>query len=409
MDKVAISSSLRTDFPALRPVAGELPRTYLDSAATTHKPQAVIDRLVRFYAEEYATVRRGVYRRSAMVTAACNTARDRVRQFLNAGNSNEIVFVRGATEGINLVARSYGAGALHPGDNVVVTELEHHANFVPWQQICHEHGAALRVVPVQPSGEIATAELERLLDDRTRLLAVTQVSNVLGTVTPVREWVERAHQLAIPVLVDGTQAAPRMPVDVQALDCDFYVFSGHKIYGPTGIGVVYGKAARLAGMAPYQTGGDMIEFVEKERTQFQLPPHRFEAGTPHLAGILGLATALDYVDEVGRDNIWAHEQELTRQALAQLQRFPEIKIMGTPRLRAGILSFTVEGIHPHDLASALDCEGFDLRAGHLCAQPLMRALGVAAVARISFGLYSRATDLDRLAAVLPEVIRLLRA
>jgi cysteine desulfurase/selenocysteine lyase len=391
-------SRVRDDFPILsRKVHGK-PLVYLDNAATTQKPRAVLSAIRRYYTDSNANVHRGVHALSDRATRAYEEARARVAKFLNAREAREIVFVRGATEGINLAAQTFGRLRIGEGDEVLVTAMEHHANIVPWQMVCDRAGAHLRVAPVFSTGELDLAAYERMLSPRTRLAAVTHVSNALGTVNPVREMVRLAHARDIPVLVDGAQAAPHLPVDVQAVGCDFYVFSGHKVYGPTGIGVLYAKAEHLEEMPPYQGGGDMILRVTFEKTTFNAVPWKFEAGTPNIAGAVGLHAALDYVEAIGLTAVAAHERELLAYATEEVGKVPGVRIVGTAKEKAGILSFVVEGVHPHDLGTILDHEGVAIRAGHHCAMPLMDRLGLPATARASFGLYNTQAEVDLLAA-----------
>ncbi|GAB4235493.1 MAG: cysteine desulfurase [Deltaproteobacteria bacterium] len=389
---------VRDDFPILsRSVHGK-PLVYLDNAATTQKPRAVLSAIRRYYATSNANVHRGVHALSDRATQAYEEARSRVARFLNAREDREIVFVRGATEAINLVAQTFGRIRLDEGDEVLITAMEHHSNIVPWQMACDRAGAHLKVAPVFATGELDLAAYERLLSPRTRLSAVTHVSNALGTVNPVREIVRLAHDREVPVLVDGAQAAPHLPVDVQDLGCDFYVFSGHKVYGPTGIGVLYAKAERLEEMPPYQGGGDMILRVTFEKTTYNAVPWKFEAGTPNIAGAVGLRAALDYVEAIGLAAVAAHERNLLACATEEVGKIPGVRIVGTAKEKAGILSFVVDGVHPHDIGTILDHEGIAIRAGHHCAMPLMDRLGLPATARASFGLYNTPAEVDRLAA-----------
>jgi cysteine desulfurase/selenocysteine lyase len=393
----------RADFPILRRTVHGTPLIYLDNAATSQKPQVVIDAVTRFYTEECANIQRGVHALSEQATQAYAAARTAVQRFINAREPREIVFVRGTTEAINLIAQSFLRPRLQPGDEIIVSALEHHANIVPWQLAGEEHGALLRVIPITDGGELMLAEYEQLLGPRTRLVAIAQVSNALGTVNPVHEIVAMAHGRNVPVLVDGAQAAPHLPIDMQALDCDFYAFSGHKVYGPTGIGVLYGKAALLEAMPPYQGGGSMIRSVTFERTTFADIPERFEAGTPHIAGAIGLGVALDYVTGVGLDAIGASEQELLAYATRALRGVRGVRLIGTARRKVSILSFLVDGVHPHDVAAVLDQAGIAVRAGHHCAQPLMQRLGVPATARASLAFYNTRGEIDALAAGLEHV------
>jgi cysteine desulfurase/selenocysteine lyase len=396
-------SAIRADFPILQRRVHGRPLVYLDNAATTQKPRAVIDRLVRYYEEENANIHRGVHTLSVEATDAYDAARDRVRRFLNAADSREIVFVRGATEAINLVARSFAATQVRQGDEIVVSEMEHHSNIVPWQMICEEKGATLRVVPITDSGEFRLDAYEQLLSARTRIVAVTHVSNALGTVTPVAEIVRLARDRGIPVLIDGAQAVAHMHVDVQALGCDFYVFSGHKVLGPTGIGVLYGRLPLLEAMPPYQGGGDMIRSVTFDQTLYNEVPYKFEAGTQHIAGVVGLATAIDYLSDVGLDRVAAHEHELLAYGTGALTTVPGLQLTGTAAQKAGILAFVMDDVHPHDIGTILDREGVAIRAGHHCCQPLMARLGVPATARASFALYNTHAEIDALVGALRKV------
>jgi cysteine desulfurase/selenocysteine lyase len=389
-------TAIRAEFPILRRRVHERPLVYLDNAATTQKPQVVIDRIVRYYSEENANVRRGVHQLSVEATNACDAAREQVRQFLNAADAREIVFVRGTTEAINLVAATYGRAQVGPGDEVVISEMEHHSNIVPWQTLCEEKGARVRVIPISDAGELLLDEYERLLGLRTRIVAVTHVSNALGTINPIADIVRLAHRHGIPVLVDGAQAVAHMPVDVQALGCDFYTFSGHKVFGPTGIGVLYGRAPLLAAMPPYQGGGDMIASVTFEGTTYQEPPARFEAGTLNIAGIVGLAAAITYLAHVGLERVAAYDRELLRYGMEALSEVPGLRLIGTAAHTVGILSFVMEGIHPHDIGTIVDRAGVAIRAGHHCCQPLMARLGVPATARASFALYNTREEVESL-------------
>jgi cysteine desulfurase/selenocysteine lyase len=395
---------VRADFPVLQQQFYGKPLVYLDNAATAQKPRAVIEAVARFYAEDCGTVRRGLYALSERATQAYEKARGKVRRFLNAGDDREIIFVRGATEAINLVAHSYGVSRLGPGDEIVLSVMEHHSNIVPWQLACQNRGAVLRVAPITGDGELLLEEYERLLTARTKLVAMAHVSNALGTINPVGPIIALAHARQIPVLIDGAQAVPHLPVDVQALDCDFYVFSGHKLYGPSGIGVLYGKAGFLEAMPPYQGGGEMISSVSFERTTYDRLPHKFEAGTPHVAGAVGLGTALDYVGGLGMRAIAAHDRELLAYATDQLSRVPRLRLIGTAKEKVGVLSFVVDGVHPHDVATVLDREGVAIRAGHHCAQPLMQRLGISGTARASLALYNTREDIDALVAGLYKVL-----
>jgi cysteine desulfurase/selenocysteine lyase len=394
---------LRADFPILSRQINGHPLVYLDSAASAECPTPVLAAMERYVTTTHANVHRGVHSLSQWATDAYEQARERVRGFINARSTREIIFVRGTTEAINLVANSFGRSSLQPGDEVLITQLEHHANIVPWQLVCAATGARLRAAPVLPDGTLDMAGFRALLGERTRLVAIAHVSNALGTVLPVREIVQLAHARGVPVLLDGAQAIAHAPVDVQALECDFYAFSGHKIYGPTGIGVLYGREALLQQMPPWQGGGDMILTVSIEHTTYNELPWKFEAGTPPIAAAIGLATALDYVEAIGRERIAAHEQLLLRQATAQLAALPRVRLVGTAPLKAAVLSFTMEGVHPHDIGTILDSEGIAIRTGHHCAMPIMEHFGLAATARASFALYNRAEEIERLVAALRKV------
>ena len=388
---------LRREFPVFD-AHPEL--VFLDSGASAQKPRSVIDGVAEFYRSEYANVHRGVYALSARSTDRFEEARERVRAFLNARDEREIVFVRGATEAINLVAQSWGPAFLKEGDEIVVTELEHHSNFVPWQMLCQRVGARLVMAPIDATGGLDLARFEELLTPRTKMVALTHISNVSGALLPVERIVQLAHAKGAKVLIDGCQSVPRMPVDVQAIDCDFYVFSGHKAYGPSGIGVLYGRYDVLAAMPPWQTGGGMITTVTLERTEFQEPPHRFEAGTPDISGAVGLGDALDFIEAIGRDAILDHEETLTGYGVDRLSRVPGIEIVGAGQRRLSILSFNLDGVHPHDVGTVLDQHNVAVRVGHHCAQPLMDRLGVAGTVRASFGVYNDEADIDRLVAAI---------
>jgi cysteine desulfurase/selenocysteine lyase len=398
---------VRRDFPALHQDVRGRPLVYLDNGATTQKPRAVIDAEVRFYEHDCANVHRGVHALSERATRAYDEARVAVQRFINAAASREVIFVRGTTEAINLVAQSYGRSRIGDGDEVVITELEHHANIVPWQMLCQQTGARLRVVPITDDGELRMDEFLRLLGPRTRLVAVAHVSNALGTVNPVEAIIDAAHAQGVPVLVDGAQAAPHSPIDVQALDCDFYAFSGHKVYGPTGIGVLYGKERLLDAMPPYQGGGEMIRRVTFEETTYAPLPLKFEAGTPHVAGAIGLKAAIEYVDAIGPEAIAAHERALLERATAAISGLPGIRLIGTARSKASLLSFVMEGAHPHDIGTILDHEGIAIRTGHHCAMPVMAHFHVPATARASFGLYNTQAEVDALVTGLGRVAEVL--
>jgi len=399
-----VSPAAALDVPALRrefPVFDAHPDlVFLDSGASAQKPRSVIDGVAEFYRRDYANVHRGVYALSARSTDRFEEARGTVSAFLNARDEREIVFVRGATEAINLVAQSWGPAFLKDGDEVIVTELEHHSNFVPWQMLCQRVGAKLVMAPIDATGGLDLAKFEALLNRRTRIVAVTHVSNVSGALLPVEKIGQLAHAHGAKVLIDACQSVPRMPVDVQALDCDFLVFSGHKAYGPSGIGVLYGRYDLLAAMPPWQTGGGMITTVTLAGTEFQEPPHRFEAGTPDISGAVGRGMALDFIEGIGRDAIQEHEEALTGYGVDRLSRIPGIDLVGAGQRRLSILSFNVEGVHPHDVGTVLDQQNVAVRVGHHCAQPLMDRLGVAGTVRASFGVYNDEADIDRLAAAI---------
>jgi len=394
---------LRADFPILTQRIHGQPLVYLDNAATTQKPRAVLDALRTYYETANANVHRGVHTLSERATAGFEGARQTVARFLHAAEPREIIFTRNATEGINLVAQTFGRLHVGAGDEVLITAMEHHSNIVPWQMLCASAGAHLRVVPIDDDGALRMDELRRLIGPRTRLVAVSQLSNALGTINPVAEIIALAHEAGAAVLVDGAQAAYHMPVDVQALDCDFYVCTGHKLYGPTGIGVLYGKAAHLEAMPPYQGGGDMIASVTFEKTTYNVIPAKFEAGTPDISGVIGLAAGLDYMTAIGMDVIQAHEQALLEYGTAALATVPGLRLIGTAPRKASILSFVIDGIHPHDIGTIVDREGVAIRTGHHCAQPVMERFGVPATARASLALYNTHEDIDRLVASLHKV------
>jgi cysteine desulfurase / selenocysteine lyase len=395
--------AVRDDFPILATRLYGKALVYLDNAATTQKPQVVIDRLTRYYAHENANIHRGVHYLSELATEAYEEARQTVCRFLNAAAAQGIVFVRGTTEAINLVAQTYGRVHVGPGDDIVITVMEHHSNIVPWQMLCEQKGARLRIVPMNDAGELRLDEYEALLSDRTRIVAVGHVSNALGTINAIRTIVEMAHARGVPVLVDGAQAVSHMAVDVQALDCDFYAFSGHKVFGPTGIGVLYGKPALLDSMPPYQGGGDMIRSVRFEKTEYNTLPYKFEAGTPNIAGAIGLSAAIEYIERLGFDRIAAHERHLLAHGTRALMDVPGLRLTGTASDKAGVLAFVLEGVHPHDVGTILDREGIAVRTGHHCCQPLMDRLGVPATARASLALYNTSEEIDALASALARV------
>ncbi|MFN8545716.1 MAG: cysteine desulfurase [Candidatus Binatia bacterium] len=398
---------VRGEFPALGQTVHGRPLVYLDTAATAQKPRVVIDAIARFYAEGCANVHRGAHALAERATTAHETARTAVQRFMNAREAREIVFVRGTTEAINLVAHGYGRTVLGAGDEVVISAMEHHSNIVPWQRVCRERGAVLRVAPIDDAGDLVLEAFAALLGPRTKLVAVAHVSNALGTVNPIEAIVGLAHARGIPVLVDGAQAVPHLDVDVQALGCDFYAWSGHKLYGPSGIGVLYARAALLETMEPYQTGSGMIASVAVGGATWADLPHRFEAGTPDVAGAIGLATAVDWVQAIGLETIAAHDADLLRYAAQRLAEQPRVRFVGTARRKVGILSFVVDGIHPHDVATVLDREGIAVRAGHQCAQPVMERFGLAGTTRASFGVYTTREEIDALVAGVRRVVEVL--
>ena len=392
--------AVRADFPVLARQVNGKPLCYLDNAASSQRPRAVIDAISGYYENSHANVHRGVHRLSQEATDLFEGARETLRRFINARSTREVIFVRGTTEAINLVAQSYARPRLQPGDEIVISWLEHHANIVPWQMLCEQTGAKLRVIPITRSGEVDFEAFRGLLNERTRLLALAHVSNALGTVVPVERFIREARRRGIPVLLDGAQAVPHLKVDVQALDCDFYCFSGHKMCGPTGIGVLYGRESLLKAMPPWQGGGDMILAVSFERTVYNELPYKFEAGTPHIAGAIGLAAAVDYLEALGLERIAATEQALLDYATERLLGIPGLEIIGTAPHKAAVASFTVAGVHPHDLGTILDAEGVAIRTGHHCAMPVMDFFGVPATARASFAFYNTRAEVDRLVAAL---------
>ena len=387
---------IREDFPILKQTIHGKPLVYLDNAATSQKPQIVIDTISRYYATENANVHRGIHALSEMATQAYEGVRETVQQFLTAADTREIIFVRGTTEAINLVAQSYGRTFLTAGDEIVISAMEHHSNIVPWQILCEQVGARLQVIPFNHDGELLLDEYTRLLNERTKFVSVGHVSNALGTINPVKDIIEMAHRRGIPVLIDGAQAAPHLPVNVQELDCDFYAFSGHKVCGPTGIGVLYGKADLLKRMPPYQSGGDMISVVTFEKTHYNTLPYKFEAGTPNIAGVIGLGAAINYVQAIGLDRIAAYETEMLAYATAALEEIPGLRMIGTAQEKASVVSFVLDCAHPHDIGTILDREGVAIRAGHHCAMPVMQRFGVPATARASFAFYNAPEEIDAL-------------
>jgi cysteine desulfurase/selenocysteine lyase len=394
---------IREDFPVLRQQVHGKPLVYLDNAATSQKPKSVVETIEQYYLTENSNVHRGVHLLSERATEAFEGARGKVAHFLNARDAREIVFVRGATEGINLVAHSFARPGLTAGDEILISEMEHHSNIVPWQIVCEQTGAVLRVVPINDDGELRLDEYEQLFSARTRLVSIVHVSNALGTINPVKQVIEMAHERGVPVLIDGAQAAPHLSVDVQALDCDFYVCSGHKLFGPTGIGIVFGKARHLEAMPPYQGGGDMILSVTFEKTIYNEAPLKFEAGTPHIAGAIGLGAAIDYVGSIGLDRIAAYEHELLAYATDAISVIPGLRIIGTAKEKASILSFVLDGVHAHDIGTILDQEGIAIRTGHHCAQPVLQRFGVPATARASVAFYNTRDEIDALVKAVYKV------
>lgn len=387
---------VRRHFPILHQTVHGKPLVYLDNAATTQKPLAVIEAIENYYRRDNANIHRGVHTLSERATESYEKVREAARKFLNAADTKEIIFVRGTTEAINLVAQSYGRRNVGSGDEVLITAMEHHSNIVPWQLLCEEKGAHLRVAPINDRGELLLDEFEKLLGPKTKIVAVGHLSNALGTINPVREIVRMAHARNIPVLVDGAQAAPRMQVDVQALDCDFYAISGHKMYGPTGIGILYGKTRLLEAMPPYQGGGDMIASVTFEKTVYNRLPYKFEAGTPNIADTIGLGAAIEYLNGLGLERIEQHEADLLSYATKAVEAIPGVRLVGTAKEKAGVLSFVMDEIHPHDIGTILDSEGIAIRTGHHCAQPVMQRFNIPATARASFGLYNTREEVDAL-------------
>ena len=388
---------VREDFPILKEVINGKPLTFLDSAASAQKPKVVIDRVADLYTHSYANIHRGIYKLSQEATAAYEQVREKVATFINAPSPKQCLFVRNATEGINLVAQSYGRANLSEGDEVILTELEHHSNIVPWQLLREDKGIVIKVAPINDQGEVDIGAYKALLSDKTKLVAIAHISNAIGTILPVKEMIALAHQVGARVLIDGCQAAPHTVIDVQDLDADFYVFSAHKVYGPTGVGVLYGKKDLLEAMPPWQGGGDMIELVTFEKTTFNVLPQKFEAGTPNIAGVIGFGAALDYLTQFPRKEIETHEQDLLTYATESLRGINQLKLIGTAKHKASIISFVLDDIHPHDAGTILDQEGIAVRTGHHCAQPLMAHFKVTATIRASFGMYNTRADVDRLA------------
>jgi cysteine desulfurase/selenocysteine lyase len=394
---------IRADFPVLQTQREGAPLIYLDNAATSQKPRQVIDAIQQYYTSQNANVHRGIHYLSELATRCYEEARIKVKHFLNIPVTCEVIFTSGTTEGINLIAQSYGRHHVGPGDEVLITAMEHHSNIVPWQILCEEKGAKLQVAPINDDGELLWDEFESLLNKRTRLVSVVHVSNALGTVNPVKQMIQAAHAAKIPVVIDGAQSAPHMPVDVQDLDCDFFLCSGHKTLGPTGIGVLYGKAELLDAMPPYQSGGDMIRSVSFEKTTYDSLPYKFEAGTPHIEGVIGLGTAIDYLSDIEMERIADYEHELLVHGTEVLEHIEGLRMIGTAREKAGVLSFILEGAHPHDIGQILDGEGIAVRAGHHCAQPVMQRFGIPATVRASLAFYNTKEELDALGKAVEKV------
>jgi cysteine desulfurase/selenocysteine lyase len=401
-------TALREDFPILQNKIGNKPLVYFDNAATTQKPYSVIEAEKNYYLNFNSNIHRGVHYLSEQATLAYENARLKIKEFVNALSACEIVFTRGATESINLVASSYGRTNIKEGDEIIISAMEHHANIVPWQMLCEEKKAVLRIIPMNNDGELILHEFQKLLNERTKFISIVQISNSLGTVNPVREIIEMAHQQKIPVLVDGSQAVPHIKIDVQQLDCDFYAFSGHKLFGPTGVGVLYGKAELLNSMPPYQTGGDMIRSVTFEKTIFNDIPNKFEAGTPNIAGNIAFGYAIDYLNKLDYKAIGRHENNLIDYGTKRLLEIEGLKIIGTAKEKAAVISFILENIHPHDIGTILDSEGIAIRTGHHCTQPVMQRFGIPATARASFAFYNTTDEIDRLIEAINKVIRVLK-
>ena len=395
--------AIRKDFPILDQLIYDKPLAYLDNAASSQKPVQVIEAIDHYYRKDNANVHRGVHRLSQRATDAYEASRTKVRNFINAKSDKEIVFVRGATEAINLVAQSFVRPQIKAGDEILISHMEHHANIVPWQMLCEQTGAKLRVIPMTEQGELDLTGIDDLLTEQTKILAIGQVSNALGTINPVKMLTEKAHAKNIPVLIDGAQAVPHLAVDVQDLDCDFYVFSGHKMFAPTGIGALYGKQALLEDMPPWQGGGDMILSVSFDHTQYNELPYKFEAGTPHIAGAIGLGAAIDYMHSIGVEKLAKHEHDLLDYATDKLSNMAGVRLIGTAQHKASVLSFLIEGVHPHDVGTIFDQQGVAIRTGHHCAQPVMQFFGIPATARASFAFYNTMDEVDALAAAVVKV------
>lgn len=395
-------AKIRQDFPILHQQINGKPLIYLDNAATSQKPRQVIEMVDKYYQEDNANIHRGVHTLSERATADYENAREKVRAFIHAESEKEIIFVRGATEGINLIAHSYGRTHLKSGDEIIISTMEHHSNIVPWQLLCEQTGAVLKVIPINVAGELIIEEFEKLLSPKTKIISVAHISNALGTINPIKTIIDRAHDHLAIVIIDGAQATPHTAVDVQALDCDFYVFSGHKLFAPTGVGVLYGKADLLEAMPPWQGGGDMIKMVSFEKTLYADLPYKFEAGTPHIAGVIGLGAAIDYVNAIGLDTIGAYENELLEYATIKSARMEDLRLIGTAIEKASILSFVMDNVHPHDIGTILDHEGIAIRTGHHCAMPIMEHFNISATARASFSFYNTFAEVDSLMSALEK-------
>ncbi len=403
--KVFDVERIRQDFPILRRKIRDKDLVYFDNAATTQKPQCVIDAIVNYYTNLNSNVHRGVHYLSQVATTEFECARRIIKSFINARYEEEIIYTRGATEAINLVASSYGRMILKEGDEVLITHMEHHSNIVPWQMICQQTGAKLKVVPIDDHGELILEEFERLLNERTKIVSVVHISNSLGTINPIEYIIEKAHGYGSVVLVDGSQSIQHIPIDVQKLDCDFFVFSGHKVYGPTGIGVLYGKKEYLDAMPPYQGGGDMILSVSFEHTKYNVVPHKFEAGTQNIEGAIALSSAIRYIRNIGIEDIFAYETHLLNYAQERLREIPEVKIIGTARNKSSVISFVIKDIHPHDIGTMLDREGIAVRTGHHCTQPVMQFFGIPATSRVSFAFYNTIEEIDYFVDALKRVVQ----
>ncbi len=386
--------NVRKDFPILQKKINGKQLVYFDNAATSQNPVQVIDRLSKYYREENSNIHRGVHTLSNISTEEYERSRNMIRNYINASDSREIIFTRGTTEGINLVAQSFLYDKLNENDEIIITAMEHHSNIVPWQILCERKGARLRILPMNEKGELLADEMEKMINEQTKFIAITHMSNALGTINPVKELVNTAHKHGIKVLVDGAQSIPHKKIDVRDIDCDFFVFSGHKVYGPTGIGVLYGKEEVLEEMTPYQSGGDMIKTVTFEKTTYNDLPYKFEAGTPNIAGVIGLGEAINYINSIGIKNIEEHEAKLYQYAVSEMKKFPEIRFIGEAEKRSGVISFVIDGIHPHDVGTILDLEGVAIRTGHHCAQPVMDFFGIPATARVSFACYNTKDEID---------------